>query len=157
MKRSTFGSTFAFLAILGTQPCFAAQDVRPLRPGEQRSAGFAGAQIRMPLGGKSAAKPTARLQLGMTHSSRPMDFAAPARTYRVSALELGASHGGKPNLYVGGQRASDVQKRLGARGDSGTTLLIVGGVVVGLAILALIASAADDDEQCFLGPCGSAL
>ncbi|HEV2078798.1 MAG TPA: hypothetical protein VGR19_02720 [Allosphingosinicella sp.] len=157
MKKLTFGGATAVLAILGGQPCLAAQDVRPLRPGEQRSASFAGAQVRMPLGSKAATKPTARLQLGIAHSSRPMDFAAPPRTYRVSALELGASQTGKPNLYAGRRRASDVRKRLGAKGESGTTLLIVGGVVMGLAILALIASAADDDEECFFGPCGSSL
>ncbi|HWH18030.1 MAG TPA: hypothetical protein VNT77_06815, partial [Allosphingosinicella sp.] len=112
---------------------------------ERRSDRFAGASFKLPLGGLTGTKPTARLQFGMRHVYKDARAVAPAATYNVAALEIGASSAGKPALFVGGRELSKVDQRLNAQG--GSTALIIGGVVLlALVGIAVVAWSQDEDD-----------
>lgn len=137
MSLTKAGAAIAALS-LGVQPCLAADLANKLHATETRTAAFAGLQVRLPLGQKERAKPTARLQLSSTHYAREQTGGF-VQIHRTSGLEFGAGKAGKPALFIGGQEAADVQKKLNI-GGSTTTLLIVGGVVLAVVVLAAIAS-----------------
>ncbi|HWH17489.1 MAG TPA: hypothetical protein VNT77_04005 [Allosphingosinicella sp.] len=130
-------------AVLAAQPCAAAgQD---FGTSERRSAAFGGLKLTMSLGHGQRLKPTARLQLTSTHQSRDVRTGE-VRTFIPSGLEFGAAKG-KPMLLVGGQKTTDIEKKMGI-GGTGTTLLIVGGVVLVLLVVAAasIPPSADFDD-----------
>ena len=154
MTNRAFYAAATALFMLSAQPCLAAQDLRELGGGERRTGTFAGMNVRMALGGRAASKPTARLQLGMTHSYRNQQSGMHPQTTRVASLEFGASRSGKPSLFLGGQEVGDAQKKLGIGGSTGTALLVVGGVaVVALVLLAAARSEFEDDSCDSPGDC----
>ena len=124
---------------LCSQPCLAADDLRDAAAAERRTGAFAGLSVRLPLGQAAPAKPVARLQLTTVHHMRDRETGA-IRHMRAPGLELGAGQSGKPVLTLGGQRADDMQRRLGV-GGSTTTVLIVGGVLLVVLVLATVAAA----------------
>ncbi|HEV2078670.1 MAG TPA: hypothetical protein VGR19_02070 [Allosphingosinicella sp.] len=153
MTNKAFHAAAAAIFMLSAQPCVAAQGLRDfgagqLDAGERRTAGFAGMNVRVPLGHRAGAKPAARLQLGVTHSYRNPHFATPAQSVRLASFELGASRSGKPTLFMGGQEIGEVQKKLGVGGSTGTALLIAGGVGL-VALVVLLAAKSDlEDDSC---------
>jgi hypothetical protein len=127
------------VAMLAAQPCAAAEDPRDRRAPETRSGGFAGFSLRVPLDRDGSRRPTARFQLTTTTSSRDADGASTTRFAR--GVELGADRRGRLALSVGGQDLRQAEERLGVGGSTGTALLIVGGVVLVVYVLATVAAA----------------
>lgn len=132
------GAATAALFLI-VQPCLAAGPASNFGASETRAAAFGGLQVRLPLGQKERAKPTARLQLSSAYYERERSGAL-VQTQRTSGLELGAGKAGKPALYLGGQDTAEMQNKLNIGGTT-TTLLIVGGVVLVVVLLASVASA----------------
>jgi hypothetical protein len=120
------------MAVLAAHPCAAA--VRGLEMSERRSSVFGGLRLNMPIGHGQQLKPTARLQLTSSHQSHDIRTGE-VRTLSPAGIELGAGRQGKPMLFVGGQEAPEIEKKLGI-GGTATTLLIVGGVVLVLLVVA---------------------
>jgi hypothetical protein len=82
--------------------------------------------------------PTARLQIGMRSISRSRQSAAPLDTQHVPALELGIGGRDKGALFIAGQPTREIERRLGVRGDTYTTVSIIGVVAlvaVGLLVI----------------------
>jgi hypothetical protein len=139
-------NAFAGIAALAlvAQPALAADDFRNIETrAEHRSAAFAGARIRVPIGSGEAAerrRPSARLQLGVDHVYEDRRSASPAVAYRTSGIELGFSRSrAAPSLFVGGAPARDVQRRLGV--STGGAIAIG----VGVTLIALLAAVAVTD------------
>lgn len=133
--------------LLCAQPCLAADDFRSLGATERRSGAFAGMTVRMPLD-RQRAKPTARLQLTTVHQSYDRSSGLSGRTIMPAGLELGLGRSAKPTLFVGGRSTADIEEKLHVKGSSGTTILIVGGVL----LLAVVVLASVADAQPTAGP-----
>ena len=126
-------------AMLTAQPCLAADDFRASRAGQVRAGAFAGVSLRVPLDdGASSRRPTARLQLTSIRDAR--DATGATRTSRAEGLQIGAGRGG-PTVTIAGRNPLDAHERLGVGGSTGTALLIVGGVLVVVFVLASVADA----------------
>jgi hypothetical protein len=139
MPITRYAAAIAVAAVLAAQPCAAADDYRDRRAPETRSGGFAGISLRMPLDEGRSRRPTARLQLTTTTSSR--DAAGAVSTRFAPGVQLGADRSGRAALSIGGQPLRRTEERLRLGGSTGTTLAIVGGVVLVVAVLAAVASA----------------
>lgn len=130
----------AAAAVLTAQPCLAAGDFRESRAGQVRTGAFAGISLRVPLDDSaSSRRPTARLQLTSIREVRDAD--GTTRTFRAEGVQLGADRRGRAALSVGGRDVRRTEERLGVGGSTGTVLLIVGGVVLIVFVLASIADA----------------
>jgi len=136
MIRVRTAAAFAAAAAIAVQPCLAANDYRDSGFTEQRAAAFAGASLRVPLGARSAPRPSLRLQLSSTLYARDPASGA-VRAFRPAGLEIGAP-AGRPAFYLAGQPAAALGARHNLHGSTGTTLLIVGGVVLALAVVAIL-------------------
>jgi hypothetical protein len=143
MKKSTRVTAILAAGMLVAQPILASE----LHDGQtqRQSSAFAGLNIRLPLGEAGKAQPSARLQLTTSNTLRDERTGA-SHTFRAKGLEIGGSKGGKPILYLNGQSAADMQKKLNL-GGTGTTLLIVGGVVLVLVVVA-VATASPGPGAC---------
>ncbi|HEY0013575.1 MAG TPA: hypothetical protein VGB79_12085 [Allosphingosinicella sp.] len=137
--RTYTAAGIAAAAMLAAQPCAAADDFRERRAPETRSGGFAGISLRMPLDEGRSRRPTARLQLTTMMSSR--DPAGAVTTRFAPGVQLGADRQGRAALSIGGQDVRQAEERLGIGGSTGTTLLVVGGVVLVVFVLASVAAA----------------
>jgi hypothetical protein len=139
MSASKASAAIAALFLMA-QPCLAADSAHNYGAQETRSAAFAGLHVRMPLGQKQRAKPTARLQLSSAYYTR--DQAGAAFTIQPgSGVELGAGKGGSAALFIGGRDTAEMKEELNIGGGSTTTLVVVGGVVLVVLLLAAVASA----------------
>jgi hypothetical protein len=123
--------------MLIAQPC-AANDVGNGQSTLRQSSAFAGLNVRLPLGQAQKARPTARLQFTTSQTLREERTGA-TQTFKFQGLEIGGAKGGKPTLYLNGQSAADMEKKL-CLGGTGNTLLIVGGVVLLVAVVAVVAT-----------------
>jgi hypothetical protein len=128
------------------QPRAAAADPGDIGATVTRTGAFAGAAVRLRLSGRKAARPSARLQLGMTRSYEDPVSPALSRTTRGAVLELGASDRGAPVLFVGGQKMKDIKTRAGLGGSTGTVLLVVGAVAAAAVLIAMAGSSGDKDD-----------
>ena len=137
MKSVAITAVAALAVTLVPTPCRAADDMRAASDQGRQSAAFAGANIRLPLGEKRGAKPTARLQLGMVSRS------SGTRPVPPGGLELGLTGRGKPEMFLGGQSAKQMRERLNLSGSNGSTATIVFGVVL-LAVGILVITNLDD-------------
>lgn len=130
----------AALALVA-QPCGAAEVVSPVAAGERHSSAFAGLNLRLPLGrAGEKEKPSARLQLSMTHEYRDVTGAT-LRRHQSRGLELGLGSKGSPAYFVGGQKMSEKDARLRLSGGKTTWLVVAGAVVLAVVVLAAVASA----------------
>lgn len=134
-----YAAGIAAAAMIAAQPCAAADDFRDTRPAERRPGAFAGLSVNVPLDRATRRRPTARLQLTTTSTVRRAD--GTTVTYRAPGVELGADRRGRPTYSIAGQNPAEIRERLGVGGSTGTTLLIVGGVVLVVLVLATVASA----------------
>ena len=150
-----FGVSYAIAsaAMLVAQPCLAAPDAGDPRYADRQTGAFAGAQLKLALGSKERAVPTARLQLGMTQRYQGHGATAPSRSFNVSALELGVTGTGRPMLLVGGQDTSALKRRLGMNGSNNSTLLIAGGVALAVVAVLVITREKEGSEPCIPGNC----
>jgi hypothetical protein len=133
IRISSVGAMIAAAALVA-QPCGAA----PLTEGGVSA--FAGVRLRLPLGG-APARPQMRLQLAPAYAVRDARTGA-VETVRPDGLEIGLGRGGRPGLYLNGQRGGDLKAKLAVKGSTGTTLLIVAGVLVVLVVVAAAAGGA---------------
>lgn len=148
----TFGRVAAVLFLtIGAQPGIASERSGSSLSGEHRSGVFAGAALTVPFGRGTAARPRAGLRLTTTHQYRDGRSAEIEQRYRNPALELRFSGSGNPRIYVAGQSAAEMERRLGVNGS--TTWLIVGGVAV-ILVAAIVLSNGNDcpDEGISCGP-----
>jgi hypothetical protein len=130
----------AAAALLAAQPCLAAEDYRESRSGQVRTGAFAGVTLDVPLDrSASSRRPAARLQLTSIREVREANGAT--RTWRAEGVQLGADRRGRPALTIAGRNPLDERERLGIGGSTGTTVLIVGGIVLIVVVLASIADA----------------
>lgn len=148
MQRAVGRIATLSLLVAAAQPCFAADDIRDIGSPRREAAAFAGANFRLEFGRATRPRPTARLQLGVTHSYGDIGPAAPTQVHMVRGIELGASGSGEPRFYLGGQDAREIGRRLGVNGST-RTILIVGGVLVVVVVVGLLTSGGS------LGPCTS--
>ena len=114
---------------------------------EQRRGAFAGATLRLLVGPRGAPAPEARLGIGLIRERRDRAGFVVERDSIGLPLAAGLA-GGRPELFVGGERLSRLERRLAANGDT-TTVLVVGGVALGAAALLLLLADGEDDD----GPC----
>jgi hypothetical protein len=120
------------------QPCLAAEDFRTGGETRGRASGFVGLSARLVLGQRTPQAPTARLVAGLTtsridaQSGRSLGLQAP------KGLELGLDRRGRLQPFVDGLSSADLENRLGVRGSTGKTLLIVGGIAAAVVAGVLI-------------------
>jgi hypothetical protein len=122
------------------QPCLAAD-----LPGESGTIGgrigaFAGVRLATPLGGGERPRLRARLQIAPSFAMRNAQSGAFAGTRAPAGLELGLARGGAPALAIGGRPAPALGRQLGLHGS--TPYIVVGGVLLLVGVLAVVASAA---------------
>jgi hypothetical protein len=115
-------------------------------PAEQQRAAFAGAVLRLGLDGRGMPAPSARLGIGFTRYDRSSGGAWIGRSGAALPLEAGLS-GGRPELFVAGQRLAQIERRLDAAGSNTAALLVIGALAAGGAALVLL-SDGDDDNPC---------
>ncbi|HYJ31119.1 MAG TPA: hypothetical protein VEW25_12355 [Allosphingosinicella sp.] len=128
----------AAAAMLTAQPCLAADDVGESRTGQVRTGAFAGVSLRVPLDrNASSRRPTARLQLTSIRQVREANGAT--RTWRAEGVQIGADRDGGFALTIAGRNPFDACERLGVGGSTGTALLVVGGLVLVVFVLASVA------------------
>ena len=134
-----YAAVIAAAVMLAVQPCAAADDFRDRRTVEARSGAFAGFSLRVPLDEARSQRPRARLQFTTTSSVREAGGATTTRY--APGVELGAGRRGDIALSVAGRDVRGMEERLGVGGSTGTALLIVGGVVLVVLVLAAVAEA----------------
>jgi len=131
---------FAIAAMLVAQPCLAAEDFRDSRAGQVRTGAFAGVTLSVPMDRSATSRrPTARLQLTSIREVREANGAT--RSYRAEGVQLGADRRGRPALTIAGRNPLAERERLGIGGSTGTTVLVIGGIVLVVVVLASIADA----------------
>ncbi|MFN3389149.1 MAG: hypothetical protein ACK40O_09455 [Allosphingosinicella sp.] len=118
----------------------------PWIAGTDRSA-FAGATIRLELGGARRAAPEARLGIGLHHTQRSASGAWLGSQVSPLALSFGVADR-RLEFFPGGAALPQAKRRLGLAGES-TPWLVAGGVAAG--VLAIVLLTGDDDEKD--GPC----
>ena len=133
---------FVMLAALLAQPAIAAEPLGAFSGA--RPAAFGGFTMRLPLGRQGPARPEARLQL--TTYRADASQSGRVRSPDPKGLELGVSKAGKPLLFAGGQDVARARQKLGL--DTGTTILIVGGVLAAVVVVALAAGGAGMGDTC---------
>ena len=119
---------------LVSQPVLAAEAFRDGGVRGQRTGAFAGVNFKVPLGTKQRVKPSARLQLT---TSRDSITDSGYRSVRPAGLELGLTDKGRADVYLGGNRLSDTEKKLGLTGfgDWVLPVALLAAVVVGVVLL----------------------
>lgn len=124
-----------------------AQDVQARDGVERHRAAFAGATVRLELGGPRVRRaPQARLGIGFSDYRRDSaGFISPGGGPRLP-LQAGLADG-RVQWFVGGERASRLDRRLGA-GSTKKTLLVIGGIAVGAAAALLLLDGDGDDGPC---------
>lgn len=138
-----FAVTAAVIA-MAASPAAAAEDPRFGGTAERHRAAFAGATFRLPLGGPAAAAPEARLGIGFADYSRDGTGALVGGGHALP-LQAGMSDG-RLRLFVGGERLSRLERRLGVT-DGETALLAAGGLAAGVLAVVLLSGGGED------GPC----
>ncbi len=138
-------SAFLGIAVIMAQPAVAASDMGiPGASGFSRPAAFGGVTVRLPLGRQAAPKPEARLQLTTYRADTTQPWRV--RTLDPSGLQLGVSKAGKPLVFAGGQKTAEIKQKMEL--NTGTTLLIVGGILAAIVVVALAAGGAGMGDTC---------
>lgn len=144
-SRLTFSVALPFLLLAGA-PALATDYQHNFGATERTSAAFAGFQVRMNIGDRRPARPTARLQLGMAHYA-----GSAADGHRLerhgSALELGLSRRGRADLYLAGERVTDVQHRMGVA-PLAAVALGIGALAVGTVAVVTLVNGRDPKTGC---------
>lgn len=118
---------------------------------------FAGARLRVPLGGASPAKPRLMLSLAPVMRSQSVDGRSQLRfgegvAFGFSGGErVSLSVAGKPWSTFSGRRGSVDRKNASGVSTLGTVALVGAGVLVALGVALLAYSEAmdcDEDEEC---------
>ena len=120
----------------GALPAAAATLESDTRLSAQQRGAFAGARLRMPLGGAEAGKARATLAVAPTLHGQRSDGSVRVRF--GEGVELGASRGEEPRLSFGGRPLSQLTE--GKQGPQGRKAGIstVGWVAIGVGTAALL-------------------
>jgi hypothetical protein len=105
-----------------------------------RMGAFAGLRLSTPLGGGERPALRARLQVAPSYAMLNAQSGALVGTRPAAGLELGLARSGAPALSIGGRPAPQLRRQLGLHGS--TTYIVIGGVVLLVGLLAVVASAA---------------
>lgn len=114
---------------------------------ERHRAAFAGASLRLELGGPRAKAPAARLGIGYSDYRRDATGFVVSRGGPTLPVEAGLADG-RVQLFIGRERFSGLDRRLGAAGSTKKTLFVLGGIAVGAAAALLLLDGDDDDNPC---------
>jgi hypothetical protein len=139
MQVRNYAAALAAAAMMA-QPCLAADDFRDSGPSEVRMGAFAGVGVRLPLDRTAQSRrPTARLQFTSIREVREANGGT--RTWRAEGVQIGADRRGRPALTIAGRNPFDERERLGVGGSTTTALVVVGGLVLVVFVLASVADA----------------
>ena len=138
MKKILIASLIAAQTLAVAQPAFAATlDDQPTMTQQSRGT-FAGARLRIPLGGE---KPTPRAGLAFTAMQRSGTSDGRSSLRFSEGVEFGFAGSTKPRLMLAGQPVSATRLGLADDGDKdgglstlGTVAIVVGGLLVAGAI-----------------------
>lgn len=139
VKQAALRGALISMFLLAEQSALAAEDIGLLQQRETRTAVFAGGSLTLPFGQSRSSRPRARLQLSTIHTSRDVQSTSPQRTYVAPGLELGLSRSAGLDFSLGGRSSRELERRLGAKGDT-TTWIIVGGIAVAVIVVVALAS-----------------
>ena len=114
---------------------------------EQHRAAFAGATVRLSLGGRSAPVPEVRLGVGFSQYRRDGGDFLVSRDGPTLPIATGLS-GGHLDLFVGGRSLAGLEReyRLGA--GSSTVVLVIGALAAGAAAVVLLTDEGSEDGPC---------
>jgi hypothetical protein len=140
MKRAFILAAAISMTSLAAQPCLAADDLRAAQASASRSAGFAGLQLGVELGGERA-MPRATLGLGMTHLNA--DNGSTLRRSKLTGLQVGFSHEPTAEWAVAGQSLEELKHRLGV---APALPLVIGGIALAAAAGVAVASSGGDRQ-----------
>ncbi|MBA3678275.1 MAG: hypothetical protein H0W74_12880 [Sphingosinicella sp.] len=101
----------------------------------------------MPLSGATKVKPSARLQFTTGYDVLDTRTGS-VQSFKARGLEIGTARNGKPTFFLNGQDSAGMQEKLQLNGSTGSTLLIVGGVLLVLAVVAVAAGGAGLGDTC---------
>ncbi|MEO7277420.1 MAG: hypothetical protein ABIW33_05300 [Sphingomicrobium sp.] len=144
MIRTSLGMFIASVTLVA-QPLAAADfPLRNTVAADSQPAAFGGLTIKLPFGAHEAAKPEARLQLTTyrPNSAEPWRL----RSFNSSGIALGVSKPGKPLFYVGGQEVGQAERKMGL--SKGTSLVLVGGVLLAVVVVVAAANSAGLGDTC---------
>lgn len=142
--RKTYAAAAVAFGLAAAGPASAADDrIHFANDGGHRAA-FAGLTLRLSLDGERPTPPVARLRLGMTRYDGQMRM-LPDRG--EGALELGLARSGRANLYFGGERVSDMGRRLGIAPGAAAAVAVAAVAVGAVAVSEL---SENDRYQCLL-------
>ena len=143
MRKVIIAGTAALTALISAAPAAG----NPWEPAEQHRAAFAGATVRLPLGGRSTPVPEARLGVGFSHYQRDGGGFMVSRDGPALPVATGFS-GGRLELFIGGRSLEQLERehRLGAR--STTFMLVIGGLAAGAAAVLLLTDGDQEDGPC---------
>ncbi len=139
----------ASLVIVATaNPALAAESYRWTAGSEQHRSTFVGATVRVGLGQRKAPAAQARLGIGFVQDRRDSAGEYAGRSITGMPLALGVADR-RLQLFAGGVKLSQSQKRLGLTGET-TALLAIGGIAAGVIAVILLTGDDDDDDA---NPC----
>jgi hypothetical protein len=145
LHRYAIGTAVVSLSICVSAPAAAESS----QSQTSRQGAFAGAAVQLSLGGRSAARPVARLFVGQAQTSWTAEGRREFRT--ASGLEFGFTRAGRPQAYFGGEPVEQLGQRLGAGPGLATGLIIAGVAAAGAATIAIASSSGKRDTK--PGPC----
>jgi hypothetical protein len=126
------------MLLAAAQPCLAAEDFRVGGETLGRASGLIGVSARLSLGARASRAPTARFVAGVATSRMDAQNGRSLGLQAPKGLELGLDRQGRLQPFVGGLSTTALEKRLGVRGSTGKTFLIVGGLAAAVAAGILI-------------------
>ena len=140
MKRLTMASLAAAQIMLAAQPAMAADLGDDRGASVQRNGAFAGARLRVPLGGPAGQKVRGGLTMAPVLQGRQADGSV--RTRFGEGLELGFAGRDRPELSLGGR--SFAQLTQGRTGPDGRKLGVstVAWVAIGVGVALVVVTAA---------------
>ena len=143
MKQSIVAGAAALAALIPAAPAAG----NNWEMSEQHRAAFAGATVRIPLGGRSAPAPEARLGVGFSHYR--LDGSGFLASRDGPALQIATGFSGERlDLFVAGRSLAELERehRLGA--GSSTVVLVIGALAAGAAAVVLLTDGDSEDGPC---------
>src|SRR5688500_3382426 len=132
MKSLTMSALVAAQIMLAAQPAVAADLGDERGAASQRQGAFAGARLRIPLGGAKAEKARAGLALAPVLQGRQAD--GRVRTRFGEGMELRLAGGDKPRFAIGGRTLAQLAEGRAGPGGRKAGLSTIGWVAIGVGV-----------------------
>lgn len=136
MKTLMIGAAF-IAAQLAAAPAVAAS-LEPVETSATRTGGFAGARLRIQLGGREAGRAQAGLNIGPVRSAQATDGRIHTSFGEGVAFGI-AGESATPQLTFAGRSLDEIRLKADGKGGVPTWALVVGGVVIVLGVAAAVA------------------